>query len=263
VTRVRGLGGSVAGDLPVDRGFRYGMSVFETFAVWKGRLLFAPQHWQKLQIAALAFFGIDAARFVDEADAIAPTDLAGLSGVLRVYVTAGAGGMTSPISNPGGWMVFEDLPVGPPDGGGMRVTVSREPFVPTMGGFKTGNYWASARALTDAHLQGFDEALVFNPEGHLVGAACGNVFLRLGEGWVTPSTECGARPGVVRAWVLARLPCKEEEIDEGDVRRASACFITNSRLGIAAVRTISGICLLGHSAVGELAQAYSDEFLHG
>lgn len=252
------------GDLPVDRGFRYGMSVFETLGVWKGRLLFAREHGERLGEAAWALLGTDAGRFVGEAAAIARKDLAGCSGVLRIYVTAGAGAMTAPVSAPGGWMVFEDAPVGPPAGDGLRIAVSPDAFPAGTGGFKTGNYWASVRALKEARAQGFDEALVCDPRGCLVGAACGNVFLLLGDRWVTPSTGCGGtRPGVVRAWVLARMSCQEEELDAGAAGRATACFLTNSRMGVATVRAIGERDLPGHQAVGGLVKAYTDEFLHG
>ena len=73
-------------EVPVtDRGFRYGMSVFETLAVRNGRMLFLRQHLAALE-SACTLAGFPA----DGADAL--MELEGLSdGLLRIYVTAGDG----------------------------------------------------------------------------------------------------------------------------------------------------------------------------
>ena len=79
-------------DVPVtDRGFRYGMSVFETLAVCRGRKFFLEEHLQRLQRACAA------AEFSFPADlAVALAALTCDDGMLRIYVTAGDGGFSHP-----------------------------------------------------------------------------------------------------------------------------------------------------------------------
>src|SRR5690606_35649704 len=72
-----------------DRGFRYGMSVFETIAVFEGRLLFWDEHKERLRRAC------EAAEFFFRPIPAFPA-LEGKTGMLRLYVTAGDGGPSEP-----------------------------------------------------------------------------------------------------------------------------------------------------------------------
>ena len=76
--------------IPVtDRGFRYGMSVFETLAVRQGRILFLDQHLAALKIAcAAAGFRADGTEALSALEGLA-------DGMLRIYVTAGDGTATA------------------------------------------------------------------------------------------------------------------------------------------------------------------------
>ena len=75
------------GSVPVtDRGFRYGLSVFETLAVRRGSILFLNQHLDALKMACA-----EAGLRAGNAEALGA--LKGLpDGLLRVYITAGDGG---------------------------------------------------------------------------------------------------------------------------------------------------------------------------
>src|SRR5476649_2154909 len=84
-------------NVPVtDRGFRYGMSVFETIAYQHSRLLFLSEHLDRLCRACTA------AEF-SEPRHLTPELLRGLldpkqpDGVLRLYVTAGDGSPLAPV----------------------------------------------------------------------------------------------------------------------------------------------------------------------
>ncbi|MEI8294175.1 MAG: aminotransferase class IV [bacterium] len=231
-----------------DRGFRYGMSVFETVAVVAGRPLLLEAHVQRLRRAAEDCGG----RLPDIAD----FDFSRLwTGLLRFYLTAGPGGPADPF---GGslYALFElaemgwNLPA-------LRVMSSAAPYLPRPGGWKSGNYWQNVEVLGHARRAGCDEALVFNPAGMLVGAAMANVFLKMDGAWVTPALETGARDGAVRDWVIDHLAIEEAILGSQDIARCSAAFLTNSRVGIRSVRELDGRPL-GDAAV-DIQQKYFDE----
>lgn len=231
-----------------DRGFRYGMSVFETVTVVAGRPLFLEAHVERLRRAA-GDCGMDLPPLPE-------FDFARLwSGLLRFYVTAGPGMPGDPFEG-GVYALFDLAEVGwdlPP----LRVMTSAAPYLPRPGGWKTGNYWQNIDALEMARRADCDEALVFNPAGMLVGGAMGNVFLQIDGNWVTPAHETGARDGVVRSWVLAGFGGGQALLESRDVARCTAAFLTNSRVGIRSVREIDGRPLV--DAAAHLQQKYFDD----
>ena len=231
-----------------DRGFRYGMSVFESVAVCEGRPLLLEAHLERLGRAA-----VDCGGKVPELPAFDFSQLE--TGLVRFYLTAGSGGLEAPFAGDA-YALFDNAEVGwnlP----ALRVASSAAPYLPRPGGWKTGNYWQNLDALASAKLAGCDEALVFNPAGMLVGAAMANVFLQVDGHWITPALETGARDGAVRAWVLAAMGASEEIFDVEALRNCSGAFLTNSRIGIRPIAELDGRPL--ELACAEIQRRYFDE----
>jgi branched-subunit amino acid aminotransferase/4-amino-4-deoxychorismate lyase len=141
----------------------------------------------------------------------------------------------------------------------VRVTSSAAPYLPRPGGWKTGNYWQNVDALAEARKSGVDDALLFNPSGTLVCASMANVFLEIDGVWKTPAPEAGARDGVVRAWVREQMPVEETLLTSDDVARCTACFLTNSRVGVRAVSELNARPL--QTDVAALQRLYRDHVL--
>lgn len=253
------LAGGERADWMWDRALRFGMSVFETIAVVSGRALFYREHLDRLGRAARNLLGAEMPEFernpARELAAIAAT------GVLRIYVTAGPGGVSDPVPAPGAFALFESCAVEAGPGVGLRVALGRAPVVPPPGGWKTGNYWQNARARREALEAGCAEILVAGPSGAVTGASMGNVFAVMGGRLVTPSLDTGARPGVVRAWVLDQTSCSEEWLTFADFQRAEEIFLTNSRMGIARVTELDGRVLAQDAFTSDLSTRYRDEIL--
>lgn len=231
-----------------DRGFRYGMSVFETISLVAGRPLLLMEHLERLRRAAETC-GLNLPPLPE-------FDFSRLwTGLLRFYVTAGPG---APCDDFEGnvYALFEQAEVGW-NLSALRVMSSAAPYLPRPGGWKSGNYWQNIEALGQAKRAGCDEALLFNPAGMLVGGAIANVFLQIDGKWVTPALETGARDGAVRAWVLRHFGVDEGILEIRDVARCSAAFLTNSRIGIRSLRELDGRPLT-HEASG-IQQKYFDD----
>ena len=241
---------------PDDRGFRYGMSVFETVAVVGGRALFLKEHLVRLGRAAAAR-GWRQVVLPDGLPEIPRGKVAPATGVVRLYLTAGPGGALDPLSG-SLFALFEACAVGT-DFSPIRVVSPPAPYFPGPGGWKTGNYWQNVDALGFARATGADDALLYNPSGAIVSASMDNVFLQIAGRWVTPAREAGARDGVVRAWVMDRLAAEEEVPGPDDILRGTACFLTNSRVGIRRVAELDGRPLLLEDA--GLQKRYREEIL--
>ena len=249
--------------MPLDRGLRFGMSVFETIAVHTGRRVFLREHMQRLRRAALELLEVDAGGLCDEAIAITEAGLRRAEGVLRIYITAGPGGLCDPCSEPAGFALFEECPVTAGPGAGRRIDFARAPFSPVPGGWKTGNYWQNIRALKEARHRGLDETVLLDWQGLVVGCACANLFAVQAGRLVTPALACGARPGVVREWIIARTGCGEVALTGDELVASEEIFFTNSRVGIAGVTSLAGKELEGSPFAESLARDYEFEVLRG
>lgn len=245
------------GVLPVtDRAFRFGMSVFETVAVCDGRALFWEGHMVRLRQACAA------AEFTGP-DLSGHPDLAGRTGMLRVYVTAGDGGPLLAADAPRVVVLFEEAPLPTPaeTARGLRLAISRAPVGSVLGGWKTGNYWPHVQAMRMAREQGCDEAVILNPQGAVISAAMANLFLVTGDRLLTPPLVFGARDGVVRAWVRDQVPVEEAPLTVENLHTATECFVTNSRLGVFPVSEIEGRPLPSRTAGAWLSALYREEVL--
>jgi branched-subunit amino acid aminotransferase/4-amino-4-deoxychorismate lyase len=246
-------------DVPMtDRGFRYGMSVFETLAVREGRILFLEEHLAALEAACRA-----AGFRSNKAGAL--TELGTLpDGLLRIYVTAGDGPPTATSgSDHRTFVLFErvEFPDAEALSRGARVTRARAPFVPVLGGWKTGNYWQNVMSLAAARENGFDETLIVNIEGVVISAAMANVFFLVAGVLQTPAAQAGARGGIIRGWVQEMIPVEETLPSVADVSEAEECFLTNSRLGVMPVSEIDGRRLPSRKTGEALAALYRERIL--
>jgi branched-subunit amino acid aminotransferase/4-amino-4-deoxychorismate lyase len=240
-----------------DRGFRYGMSVFETLAVREGKILFLSQHLAALEIACA-----EAGFHAEKAEAL--SGLEGLpDGMLRIYVTAGDGTALSPADACRTFAFFESAEF-PRSGDvlrGIRIGISRTPIVSVLGGWKTGNYWQHVQALAAARENGFDDVLVLDVQRAVISASMANVFFVFGEVLRTPPVRIGARQGVVRAWIKEMTPVDENLISFDDIKQADECFLTNSRLGVMPVAELEGRWLPSRNRGEALAALYRERVL--
>lgn len=241
---------------PTDRGFRYGMSVFETVLLGTRGPVFLGAHLEKLR-ESCARCGFEAA--LPSQPAIeALLEAIALTGVARLYVTAGDGPVNAPAGNCRIVLLVE------PRAGvsaadyerGYGLAIAPEPHLPLLGGIKTGNYWANLLALQNATRRSQQEALLFNTDGELISACMGNVFVVKNRKLFTPPAGSGARAGVVREWVLQRRRADERPLSQPDVREADEVFVTNSWVGIMPAASIDDRPLPSRSVALALLAEY-------
>lgn len=219
-----------------DRGFRYGMSLFESLRVQGGGAEHWEPHIQRLDAAAAdRGFGAIAAALAATRGLL---DQCGVDGFARIYVTAGDGPPAAPANAPRVFVFIESREAETADSCGL--CIHEDTYHPPFRGLKTANYWFNCAALADARARGFGEALLFNDRSELVSACCANVFL-VREGRITtPPRSSGCRAGVVREWVIARRKVTECRVGRDDVLRADEIFLTSSWAGVMPAATLEG-----------------------
>lgn len=229
----------VAGStIPVtDRGFRYGMSVFESLRVTQGVPEFFEQHVSRLlQACAERDIAVQEAAIAATSALLAD---GGKSGFARIYVTAGDGGPAAPADHPRVIVLLESRhPPGPDES--WEISLHDESYHPPFGGLKTANYWFNADAFAYARRRGFDETILFNDRAEIVSATMANVFIVRNNRVYTPPRSTGARSGVIREWVIKRRNVVERRLWREDVINADEVFLTNSWIGVMPVATVEG-----------------------
>jgi branched-subunit amino acid aminotransferase/4-amino-4-deoxychorismate lyase len=246
--------------LPVeDRGFRYGMALFESLRVWQSRPLFLEQHLRRLRRAcAEREFPVDD-RALSAVGALlsgAPTD-----GLARIYVAAGDGSVTTP-ARACRVVVFLEARE-PSEPGPCDMAMPHETHRPLFGGLKTANYWAHIDALQRAMRDGKEDALLFNEQAELISSCLANVFVVHRSTVRTPALACGARDGVIREWVMGQMRVKQGSLFVEDLQTADEVFLTSSWLGLRSVGRIAGRELPSRAVCERLTMAYRQTIATG
>lgn len=250
----------VPGTLPLtDRGFRYGMSYFETFALHRGHTLFLTEHLSRIEHASASFEPPEEWR---AASAALLREPAIPDGVARIYITAGDGSPTDPPFHPRVAAILEASPelTGHDLTRTITTTTIEFPHTPTTG-LKTGNYWSHILARQAADAAGKDDAILTTAHGRMFSGSMSNVFFLRGNQLLTPPLDDGARDGVVRGWVRRNFEATEESVTLDDLPTLSAAFLTNSRIGIQGISRINEHDLAPSDRVTEIRETYRREVL--
>jgi len=228
-----------ASEVPLsDRGFRYGMSVFESILIRDGEPVFLNKHVNRLVKAC------EACRFQFDTKALDQFEnrLRGSvpDGLARIYVTAGDGAVSSPAEQCRIFVFAESrTPItSAHHERGYDLSITKEPHQPVFGGLKTANYWTNIAALNNAHPK--NESLLFNAEGQLISACMANVFIVKNGEIKTPALSCGARNGVMRERVMQQRKVTECVITRDDLIAADEIFLTSSWIEVMPAASLEG-----------------------
>lgn len=104
----------------------------------------------------------------------------------------------------------------------------------------TGAYVNSALAKTEAHLAGFDEAIVLNEDGQVAEGSAENLFLVREGTLITPPVTANILEGITRDTVIALardlgIPVVERPVDRTELYLAEEVFLTGTAAGLAPV----------------------------
>lgn len=226
------------GGVPVsDRGVRYGMALFESFAVRGGRVEAASAHLDQLAASCRALGW----PFPEAALAAVPGAMLEAFGpgpvFARLYMTAGDGGPLDPVGAPRLFLFGEERHAPVPRSFRL-VTLAEKgaaftlPGLSAFGGLKSANYWGAIAALAQARAAGGEEGVRLNAAGEAFSACMANLFVVLDGELLTPAPESGARRGTVRQWVLERRRVREVRLGRPELEAATECFLTSTWNGI-------------------------------
>jgi len=234
-----------------DRGFLYGDGLFETLRADDGRVLFLPEHLERLAASARAFrlpFPAEVPWQERLAQLLTANDLGRGAARIKILLSRGeAAGLGLPSSSRP-TLVIWGQPYTPPSpeeyAAGWPVVVFPEGRATFVGRHKSLNYLFYLAARQFALDRGAKEALILDPDGLVSeGAATSLVYLRQGR-YYTPASV-SALSGVTltvlgrglaaRGLTLDTCPTTVAQLQETD-----GLWLANSLMGLMPVAAVNG-----------------------
>lgn len=234
-----------------DRGLQYGDGVFETLPVYKGKVLWFDQHYQRLQqgCAALNMIAPEKEQLFTEIEQLISHQQ---PAVIKIIVTRGEsarGYNTDSKISPtriivcSEWQNNSELKVKK----GIqlklcRTIVSRHPV---LGSVKHLNRLENVLARQEWQDDEYDEGLMCDEFGNVVDGIMSNIFISKKGQLYTPVIKHSGVKGIMRNWILEQN--KSWDVAEIDrltvemVEQADEILMTNSLIGIWPVRKFNNI----------------------
>jgi branched-chain amino acid aminotransferase len=129
----------------------------------------------------------------------------------------------------------------------------------------SGAYANSSLIKTDASLNGFDDALVLNQDGHVSEASAMNVFLVRDGVLITPPVTENVLEGITRRSVMVlaekelSLPIHERPVDRTELFVSDEVFLTGTAVQITAVTQIDHLPV-GNGLMGPVTSQLRELF---
>ncbi|MCY4228161.1 MAG: branched-chain amino acid transaminase [Gammaproteobacteria bacterium] len=107
-----------------------------------------------------------------------------------------------------------------------------------------GSYVNSALAKSEAMLNGFDEAILLNQDGHVSEASAANFMIVRDGTLITPPITSNLLEGIVRRSIMElagselNVPVEEREIDRSELYIADEAFFCGTGVGMASIGSI-------------------------
>lgn len=223
----------------------WGVGLFETMLVVRGRVIMEQQHFERMSSAA-GELGIPAPTPDQWHDAVRAAVHAAPDGeehALRVT-------LLDPEPHDGGsgrWTITASASEVPymtlsrrREG---RVTLLTPDVRRAMPRYKSLSHLASMVGIRTARDAGADEGLFTTPQSHILEGTSTNVFAIDGETLLTPAVDAGILPGIVRAWVIenashAGLTVQTCDLNRNDLLAGS--FLSGSLTLLSPIRSVDG-----------------------
>ncbi|MDQ6609471.1 MAG: aminotransferase class IV [Bacteroidota bacterium] len=233
-------GNFLPADAPVitaqNRGFKWGDGVFETMKVFRGNLLLADYHFERL-FMSLKLLQINPAKtftkenLSKEVSALCHQNNCKASARIRLAVYRTHEQTTGYLIE--AFALAEE--VNQWDSNGLIVTLY--PYVrKSMDAFanlKTANFLPYVLAANYAQEKGTDDALVLNAGNYICDSSRANIFLIKAGEVLTPALHQGCINGVMRRVVIEEIKnlgytLRQQEVTQEELATADEVFLTNA-----------------------------------
>jgi 4-amino-4-deoxychorismate lyase len=132
---------------------------------------------------------------------------------------------------------------------------------PLLAGIKHLNRLEQILARCEWPEPGPDEGLMLNTDNQVIAATAGNLCIRLGRRWLTPSVDRCGIAGVARRWIMERFDVAESVIDPSVIDSADALVICNALRGPRQVMALGSRTWEASDEVDEWRRQWDAQFV--
>lgn len=253
-----------------DRGLLYGDGLFETVRHENGRLSFWPYHLKRLNsgLVRLGFAPLNEADLRAQIERLS-ADLS--YAVVKIIVTRGQGarGFRPPAAECATVIVMVYPRQQPFETDAVmqkvRLCSTPLPLRPHLAGLKHLNCLDYVMARQEWAAEDADEGVLLDTQGYVIEATQSNLFLIREGSLITPALDQTGVAGVMRALVLetAESLAWQVHVDRvtlDAVKSADEMFLTNTIMGLAAVRQFENTVFTSHEKTEELRKLLKEKY---
>ena len=251
-------GNIIRSDQPVitadNRGFRYGDGIFETIRVQNNLIVLADRHFERL------FAGMKLLQF-EQPDFFTSSELSKQikelckkndhreSARVRLVIFRGNGGLYDPENHLPNYIIqswsFSDGGLNK-EGLELSIFENGKKAIDHFSNLKSNNYLLYAMGVLYAKTNKLSDCLILNCNNRICDSTKANVFWVKNKTIFTPPLSEGCVAGVMRKYLLTRLPetgftVVEKEMNVEFLRTADEIFLTNALFPIQWVKSFNGL----------------------
>ncbi len=259
---------------PLDLGFLFGASVYETMRTYGGHPFLLDRHLKRLRASADALkiqIGLTDAEFTGRVlSTLAAAD--NRESVVRIVVSVGVGMIDyreDAAPQPTVVIIVKPLPLEwerQPDQV-MKVAlvgVIRNPTRSVNPRIKSSNLLNNLLAMREARAKGADEAIMLNSRGEVAEGSLTNVFVVKDNIVMTPSLDTGILAGITRELILGLskkggFETTETTILPDELFNADEVFLTGTTKEVIPVVEVSD-CYINDGKPGPVTMALFDAY---
>ena len=121
---------------------------------------------------------------------------------------------------------------------------------------KTLNYGDNILEKRKSKKLGYDEPIFLNSKNQITEGATSNIFVVVEDKIYTPKLSCGLLNGIVRQYIISNYDIIETEIDLEFLNNADEIFLTNSLFGIMPVNNLEKKVFKSQKISKEILSSY-------
>lgn len=229
-----------------DRSFQYGDGCFTTILTKVGKPIDWLLHKERMK-ACLSLLNIELSNWEQIERWVEKAAKSELTAGVKLHISRGSGGRGySPKGTTGAVVTIYsfDYPSHYLDwkinGVKLGVCQTKLGLSPLLAGHKHNNRLEQVLLKAEAEQNGYQDALVFDIQNHIVETTMANLFWFKDNVLYTPDLSLCGVAGIIRRKVLlaaekAAIPIQITQFEKQDVFSAEEIFITNALLGVAPV----------------------------
>lgn len=251
-----------------NRAFRYGEAVFETIKVVNGRLLFANEHFTRIRQAMECLRLPLPRQFTQQyitghIEALLKKNGHTAAARVRLTVWRGNGGLYE-IDEDGFEYCIESFPLEQApyslNENGLVTDIFNGAHKPcdAVSNFKTAGHLVYVLAAGHAKRERLNDCLVLNTHGRVCDSTIANIFIIKNGEIITPPLSEGCVAGIMRQYLLGRLPeagfaVTERPVTADDIKAADELFTTNVIKGLRWVQSMEA-ARYGHTLTRQIQE---------